>query len=286
MKKLIKRIIKKLVLPSIEKTIHHLQQSSAESNLRLDSLERSNLQLENFIISNSTYVSYTQDQLTNGPLVSIIMPTYNRAFIIKKAIESVITQNYKNWQLLIIDDGSTDNTYDVVKSYLFDDRIQYFSCARSGVCRSRNRGLCVASGEYIAYLDTDDSWKPYFLSKMVQTLEDNPYLSSAYCGYVSHFENGSAKINFESFDYSKLKNGNYIGLVTYVHTMECYLEFGGFDENLTRLVDWDLILKFAKHGEVGAVPILGVDYYDGSWGRISNIEELDSNFNKIKAKHA
>ena len=91
--------------------------------------------------------------------ISIIMPTYNRAWCIEKAIKSVLNQTYGNWELIIVDDPSTDNTEEVVKNYLSDKRIKYFRFnERRGVHIARNRGIDEAKGEYIVFLDTDDKF--------------------------------------------------------------------------------------------------------------------------------
>jgi glycosyltransferase involved in cell wall biosynthesis len=96
------------------------------------------------------------------PLVSIIIPTFNRAGIISKAIKSVLNQTYKNWELIIIDDGSVDNTKEVVKSYSskYKNKIKYYYKKNGGVCSARNFGIQKANGEYISLLDSDDEYKP------------------------------------------------------------------------------------------------------------------------------
>ncbi len=94
--------------------------------------------------------------MTKKPFFSIIIPTYNRAYIISQAIESVLNQNFKDWELIIVDDGSTDNTYEVVKRYLRDKRISYFKFDKNmGVNIARNFGIKKAMGMYIIPLDSD-----------------------------------------------------------------------------------------------------------------------------------
>ena len=89
-------------------------------------------------------------------LVSIIIPTYNRETKISRAINSVVNQTYKNWELIIIDDGSKDDTKNVIKPYLKDKRIKYFYQKNSGVASARNLGIKKSTGEYLAFLDSDD----------------------------------------------------------------------------------------------------------------------------------
>lgn len=115
-------------------------------------------------------------------LVSIIMPAYNTGEYIKKSINSVIDQTYKNWELLVIDDCSTDNTEEVIKSFN-DERIIYLkNKENSGIAVSRNNGIKEAKGRWIAFLDSDDSWKENKLEKQIRFMINNGYefTSTAY----------------------------------------------------------------------------------------------------------
>ena len=109
-------------------------------------------------------------------LVSIIMPSYNTARFIKESIESVQAQSYSDWELIIVDDCSTDNTDGVVKEYLQDTRIRYLKNQRnSGAAVSRNYALREAQGKWIAFLDSDDTWEPTKLEKQIAFMEQNGY---------------------------------------------------------------------------------------------------------------
>ena len=109
-------------------------------------------------------------------LVSIIMPSYNTASFIAESIRSVQSQTYENWELLIVDDCSTDDTDEVVKPYLSDERIKYFKNEKnSGAAVSRNRALTEAKGKWIAFLDSDDLWMPEKLSKQVEFMSEHGY---------------------------------------------------------------------------------------------------------------
>lgn len=117
-------------------------------------------------------------------LVSIIMPSYNTAEFIAESIQSVLAQSYKDWELLIVDDCSTDNTDEVVKPYLSDERIIYLKNEKnSGAAVSRNRALREAKGKWIAFLDSDDLWMPDKLSKQINFMEEHGY-SFTYTNYV------------------------------------------------------------------------------------------------------
>ncbi len=109
-------------------------------------------------------------------LVSIIMPSYNTAEYISESINSVIAQTYKNWELIIVDDCSTDNTDEAVSVFLNDTRIHYLKNEKnSGAALSRNRALREAKGRWIAFLDSDDLWLPEKLEKQIKFMEDNGY---------------------------------------------------------------------------------------------------------------
>lgn len=117
-------------------------------------------------------------------LVSIIMPSYNTAKFISETIESVLAQTYTNWELIIVDDCSTDNTDEVVKSFLSDNRIKYIKNEKnSGAAVSRNRALREAKGKWIAFLDSDDLWMPDKLQKQIAFMKENDYHFS-YTNYV------------------------------------------------------------------------------------------------------
>ena len=92
-------------------------------------------------------------------LVSVIIPCYNRADIVRDTIDSILSQSYQNIEAIVIDDGSTDNTWGVISAYN-DQRIRYFYQANGGLSAARNSGLEVARGEFIAFLDSDDEWNP------------------------------------------------------------------------------------------------------------------------------
>lgn len=129
-------------------------------------------------------------------LVSIIMPSYNTGRFIKETIESVLAQSYPTWELIIVDDCSTDDTDDVVSQYLADKRIRYIkNDNNSGAAVSRNRALREAKGKWIAFLDSDDLWEADKLQKQILFMKDNGYHFS-YTNYVEIDE--ESKVNGKS----------------------------------------------------------------------------------------
>lgn len=123
-------------------------------------------------------------------LVSIIMPSYNTAKYIEKTINCVLEQTYNNWELLIVDDCSTDNSIEIIKKYVNDKIKLYINEKNSGAAVSRNRALQEAKGRWIAFLDSDDIWETNKLEKQISFMEDNNYHFS-YTNYVEVDENDS-----------------------------------------------------------------------------------------------
>ena len=122
-------------------------------------------------------------------LVSIIMPSYNTGRFIKETVLSVFSQSYTNWELLIVDDCSTDNTDEVLKEFLSDERVHYFKNeTNSGAAVSRNKALREAKGRWIAFLDSDDLWTSDKLAKQVAFMKNNKYAFS-YTNYSEINEN-------------------------------------------------------------------------------------------------
>ena len=124
-------------------------------------------------------------------LVSVIMPSYNTARFIRETLESVMAQTYTNWELIIVDDCSKDNTDEIVLPYIDDARIRYLKNeTNSGAAVSRNRALREAKGKWIAFLDSDDLWVPEKLEKQIAFMEDNGYYFS-YTNYIEIDEENS-----------------------------------------------------------------------------------------------
>lgn len=125
-------------------------------------------------------------------LVSIVMPSYNTGRFIKETIESVLAQSYPTWELILVDDCSTDDTDAVVGPYLADERIRYIkNDTNSGAAVSRNRALQEAKGKWIAFLDSDDLWEPDKLKKQLTFMKDNDYHFS-YTNYIEIDEGSKA----------------------------------------------------------------------------------------------
>lgn len=157
-------------------------------------------------------------------LVSIIMPSWNTAKFIGASIRSVIDQTYQNWELIIVDDCSTDNTDEVVKPFLTDKRVKYIHNEKnSGAALTRNKAMREAQGEWIAFLDSDDLWMPEKLEKQINFMEKHGYVLS-YTEYEKIDEDDNP-INIyvtgpDVVDKQKIYNYDYIGQLTMMYSVK------------------------------------------------------------------
>ena len=208
--------------------------------------------------------------------VSIILPTYNRAHSIRKSMESILRQTYPHWELLVIDDGSTDHTEEIVAEIAASDaRVHYYRQPRNqGVAAARNEGIRQARYAYIAFQDSDDIWKEDKLEKQMQVFGERPQVGMVYCAYEGVRQDGVtvrvpdssvASENLQGNLYRQLLQRNVIGGPTAVIRKECVEQVGAFDEALTCLEDWELFLRIAKLYEIGYVkePLLNADIHEG-----------------------
>ena len=229
------------------------------------------------------------DEAEVQPFFSVVMPTYNRAFCIERAIDSLLGQTYGNFELVIADDASTDGTGDLLRrrypGEIASGRIKYVPIEKGGVSKARNAGLRVAGGEWIAYLDSDNEMVPTFLESFARAIAARPDAQNFYAKLIcrdSHRRVGG------EFDLGRLLCSNYIDLGVYVHRRALIDELGPFDENMTRLVDWELIARQCKkHPPVFVDETLLV--YDDMKGegvsRITTTADLASNREYFHRKH-
>lgn len=193
--------------------------------------------------------------------VSVIMPAFNREGVIETAIRSVLAQTHANFELIVVDDGSTDGTRDAVRAF-GDPRIVLIEGDHAGVSAARNLGLARASGEIVAYLDSDNRWNGWFLEVMVRYLV-SARLDVASCA-ISLRDDVGQLVGYigDDFDWEACLRQNYIDLNAFCHRRGLIDACGAFDTKLRRMVDWDLILRLTKGREVGFAPFLGCDYSD------------------------
>ena len=205
-------------------------------------------------------------------LVSIIMPSYNTAKFISETIESVLAQTYSNWELIIVDDCSTDDTDAVVCPYLADDRIRYIKNEKnSGAAVSRNRALREAKGKWIAFLDSDDLWLPVKLEKQIAFMKENDYHFS-YTNYVEINEASIPNGRFITGPKRITKRGMYnycwMGCLTVMYDVDTIglIQIADIKKNN----DYAMWLKICKKSECYLLDKVLAMYRRGRTGSISS----------------
>ncbi len=227
--------------------------------------------------TNRLLTSYNQQRAEiDDTLVSIVMPTYNRAGLLPRAVSSVQAQTHQKWELIIIDDGSTDHTPEVIDQFSRDSRIRVIWNDHGGVSAARNAGLDAAEGNLIAFLDTDNEWTPEYLRLMLTHFADTG-VSSAYAGMVVRDEHGKVSSYLSSeFDWDACYEGNYVDMNVFMHRHDRTKGSLRFETQLRRMVDWDYILRMTKAEPASHAPFVGCYYYDAPAGdsRISKSEPM------------
>lgn len=224
-------------------------------------------------------------------LISVILPTYNRASLLPRAIKSVLNQTYKNLELIIIDDHSTDNTKKIVGDFK-DKRIRYVRHKKNrGAAASRNTGIKLAKGEYIAFQDSDDEWLPKKLGKHIEIFKG---LSKRYgvvyadCWIIEGSKKYliSSKFDQKSGSIKKdILKGNFITIQAVVRK-SCFSNIGLFDEKLPRFQDWELWIRISKKYLFKYINEPLAVVYHQSKGSISNdMDALIKSAEMILEKH-
>lgn len=189
------------------------------------------------------------------PIVSVIIPTYNRAHLVGRAIESVLNQTYQGFELIIIDDGSKDNTVEVINKFQQkDNRIIYLKHDKNkGGSAARNTGIKASRGEYIAFLDSDDEWLPEKLEKQINVFKkSSDNIGLVYSGYYEVLEQNGEVLSkiipiFKGDIYKNILKSNILGSPTPLIRKICFEKAGLFDETLLSCQDWDLWIRIAKY---------------------------------------
>ncbi|WP_018649206.1 MULTISPECIES: glycosyltransferase [unclassified Thioalkalivibrio] len=214
------------------------------------------------------------EQTPSTALVSIVMPTHNRASCIAAAISSALAQSHERFELVIVDDGSTDATESVVRGF-DDERIRYFRMERNrGAAVARNLGLEKARGKFVTYLDTDNTMEPDFVRILLGVLESEPEFDMVYCAQSLLRGTGEGAIQegvrFAQFSRSLLENRNFIDLGAILHRRELTERIGGFNESMRRLMDWEFLLRATEARAPKPVPcVLSTYFHDAAENQIT-----------------
>jgi len=212
------------------------------------------------------------------PVISVIIPVYNGEKTIQETIESVLNQTLSDFELLVINDGSQDATVEIVER-IQDTRLKIFSYPNAGLSASRNRGIALATSNYISFIDADDLWTPDKLEAQFKVLQANPHAAVAYSwtdciNESGQFSRQGSHITVSGNVYANLLLVNFLenGSNPLIQR-EALTEVGGFDESLTAAEDWDMYLRLAARYPFVAVPSPQILY------RVS-VNSMSSNLTK------
>lgn len=220
------------------------------------------------------------------PLVSAIIPNYNYARFLRQAIDGALAQTYKNIEVIVVDDGSSDDSETVLR--FFSDRIKWVKQTNQGVSAARNRAVAESAGEILAFLDADDIWLPEKIEKQVRVFAAGEKIGLVHCGAVDfdaagnllseHLDGMSGAVSRDLLEYRRdvILGGGSAAAVT----REAFEKVGGFDTNLRIGEDWEFYYRVAKNFRVGFVPEILLKYRIHSnnsfAGNASSVERMET----------
>lgn len=195
---------------------------------------------------------------TPQPLVSVVIASYNMAQYIGQAINSILAQTWQPLEIIVVDDGSTDNTAEVMASYASNKHITYIATPNQGQPKAKNTGILAATGEYIAFCDADDFWEKDKLTQQMPSFKNSKvgivysevsYIDEHDRRYLKphHYQRYSGKVT------EQLLIRNFIPFGTAVIRRACIEKNGIFDENFRMGIDWDLWLRYSLDWEFAFV---------------------------------
>ncbi|WP_192575836.1 glycosyltransferase [Agrococcus sediminis] len=206
-------------------------------------------------------------------LVSVIMPVWNRRRAVRKAIASVQAQRWSAWELIVVDDGSEDGSFEAVQAIAeLDRRIKVVRSEHAGVSAARNRGLDLAGGSWVAFLDSDNIWREDFLSCGIAALQR----SSGLIGHAVLKSQRADAARYLAFEGGRdeLLTKNHIDLNSLIVHRSLLERVGRFDESLRRWVDHDFALRLSEHAVPELLPFVGCEYSDSD--DVNRISERES----------
>ena len=209
---------------------------------------------------------------TKLPQISVVIPAFNAGKYISSCLESVLAQTFSDLEVVIVDDGSTDNTLEII-SACADDRVRLYTQANSGSAAARNKGVQEARGEWIAFIDADDIWAPEKLEKQLTTCQDKvwSHTDSYYIGgvYAKNTKASDLCRKHAGDVFEELLVENSVGTSCVMIKKTCFDEFAGFDTSYRALQDWGLWLRVASKYPIGYCdePLVSYRVHTGSTSR-------------------
>jgi glycosyltransferase involved in cell wall biosynthesis len=227
-------------------------------------------------------------EVAEDTLVSVVTATWNRSAKLMKAIQSLLAQTYSNWELVIVDDGSTDDTEAQVKA-VGDPRIRLIQAEHGGLSKARNRGLTDAKGSMMAYLDDDNTLHSEWIRSVAWAFQQQPEVDVLYGAHVRQTDRllmdvepaGLPAILFRPFDRQLLEQYSYIDVGSVAH--RAGMPEAHFDESLSVAGDYDLILRLTRDKPALALPVIACLYHMGGQDRLSAVEAVEDEVRRIRA---
>ena len=197
--------------------------------------------------------------MIKNPIVSVIIPVYNGGEFINKAVESVLKQTYRDFEIIIINDGSTDNTEVIVKQFN-DIRIRYICHEKNlGLSKARNTGIRTCRGKYIAFLDADDEYLPEKLALQVKRFENISSEVGVVCAWSFNMDQYGKIFSKrflpkkEGYVFELLLSANPMSVPTLLIRKECFEKVGLFDSELDGQEDWDMWMRITKYYKISLI---------------------------------
>ncbi len=230
-----------------------------------------------------------------NPKISIIVPTYNQGNLIKEALDSIFAQNYPNFEVIVIDGQSTDCTHEIVSEYSNRDNFIWISEHDKGQSNAINKGMRLANGEIVSWLNSDDILYDGALCQVGKAFFSNPEISLIYgCGAkIDYFGKIIKEIPYQPFHNGFFKNALTVLQPSVFFKYEIFNKVNGIDEDLQYAMDWDLFLKISRVGKCLGIEsnIAKLRIYDatktssGSWERSREIATIGLRHNGIKDRN-
>lgn len=221
--------------------------------------------------------------------VSIIVPCYNQAIYLSEALESVLNQTYLDWECIIVNDGSSDNTDEVVREWLKkDSRFKYIKKENGGLSNARNSGIEACNGYYVLPLDADDKIASNYIAMAIDAFLQNKFLKLVYCK-AEKFGDESGLWDLKPFSLHELSRNNMI-FPAAMFKKQDWKDVNGYDSNMTYgWEDWEFWIALLKNGgEVKQLDIVGFYYRIKSESMLKSIDNKKARYllNYLSVKHA
>lgn len=223
----------------------------------------------------------------SDPLVSVVIPLYNKGPWVLQSLKTVVSQTYRNWEIILVNDGSTDNSLEIVNDFMKQSSNNWtvVTTGNSGQCSARNLGISLSKGKYVAFLDPDDLWQHNKLAVQVRVLESSPSVVATICPYLIFSENHSKSLRFVNHKSSGILLRNWLRMTGYgggtestgLVRRDALVQVGGFNEELSTSAGLLLTLELSKLGQIDITngTFMAYRIYTGQWHGNTNQLQQD-----------